>query len=60
MKSLIPGIQVTGIVKKDERIVTVEETPVAKEVNENYGGKVNYEGKLMWSEKLRRELYGYS
>ena len=46
----------------DGILTYISENPVAKEINEKYGGTVDCEGsdgKLMWSEELRRELYGY-
>ena len=35
----------------------IGENPIAKEINEKFWGKVNFDGELIWSEKLRREIY---
>ena len=37
--------------------IYIGENPVAKEINEKFGVKVNFDGELIWSEKLRREIY---
>ena len=35
----------------------ISENPVAKEINEKFRVKVKFNGELIWSEKLRREIY---